>query len=47
VATGSPDQNLIVAIIVILAFSSLTSTFACPLVEDNQSRFKNQVKDKE
>lgn len=39
----SADSNLVVAIIVILAFSSLSSTFVMPLVEDNVSRFKNQL----
>lgn len=43
ISSESPESNLIVAIIVILAFSLLTSTFLMPLVEENQSRFKHQV----
>ncbi|KAH7693576.1 ABC transporter ced-7, partial [Aphelenchoides avenae] len=36
-------STMAVSIIVILAFSSLTSTFAMVLVEDRESRFKNQL----
>jgi len=36
-------HNIGVALMVILAFSLLTSTFAMPLVEDRERMFKNQV----
>ena len=40
---GSADSNFIVALIVILAFSALVSTFSMPLVEEHRSNFKHQV----
>uniref|UniRef100_A0A1I7SQX2 ABC transporter domain-containing protein n=1 Tax=Bursaphelenchus xylophilus TaxID=6326 RepID=A0A1I7SQX2_BURXY len=43
IAKQGTDVNLVVAIIAILAFSSLTSTFVMEIVEDNVSRFKNQL----
>lgn len=36
-------HNIGVALMVILAFSLLTSTFSMPLVEDRERMFKNQV----
>ncbi|CAD5216495.1 unnamed protein product [Bursaphelenchus okinawaensis] len=43
IAKQGTDVNLVVAIIAILAFSSLSSTFVMEIVEDNATRFKNQL----
>ncbi|KAI6235602.1 ABC transporter ced-7 [Aphelenchoides besseyi] len=40
---SSTDSNLVVALIVIMSFSSLVSTFVMPLVEENQCKFKHQL----
>uniref|UniRef100_A0A915E7R5 ABC transporter domain-containing protein n=1 Tax=Ditylenchus dipsaci TaxID=166011 RepID=A0A915E7R5_9BILA len=36
-------STVLVALVVILAFASMTSTFVMPLVEDRQRRFKHQM----
>ncbi|KAI6175118.1 ABC transporter ced-7 [Aphelenchoides fujianensis] len=41
--TSSTESNLVVALIVIMAFSSLVSTFIMPLVEESRTKFKHQL----